>query len=200
MSLDQAVRSRAGTAQAPGQLMIRAATKDDHGALSTLMSHATAKTIWARFRTGLGTEPPRRLVSHLLMTAGGGEAHLAFEHGELVGHAMWATVDPDQPQGATAEVAIIVADGHQQHGVGTALGLKLLARLQTEGITRIQVTTGVENRVVIDAIRRRWPEVRPSRERTDLTYDLPIGDAVRGKPRSRPPVGSVPSKPGDMPP
>ncbi|WP_375002612.1 GNAT family N-acetyltransferase [Aeromicrobium sp. CTD01-1L150] len=191
MSLDQVVRTRAGATQPPGHLTIRVATKDDHDALNTLISQATAKTTWARFRTGVGTEPPQRLVSHLLMTHGGGEAHLAFEHGALVGHAMWAAVEPDQPQGATAEVAIMVADGHQRRGIGTELGRGLLTRLQAAGITRIQVTTGVENRVVIDTILRRWPGVRPRRERTDLTFDLPIEAAVSGSLRPRPPVGSV---------
>ena len=93
--------------------------------------------------------------------------------GRLVGHALWARSNgPEEP---VAEIAMVVADAHQRQGVGSLLLDALLAEMRYDGIERVQVVTGAENRPVQAMPDRNRPGVKPSdRDGAVFTYELPV--------------------------
>jgi GNAT superfamily N-acetyltransferase len=55
---------------------------------------------------------------------------------------------------SSAEIAFVVADVHQQRGIGTALTAMLLDDARTAGITEITAQAGTDNRAALALIRR----------------------------------------------
>jgi ribosomal protein S18 acetylase RimI-like enzyme len=80
-------------------------------------------------------------------------------HHALVG---WAEGDPEPAALAqlvrtdrhAAEVAFVVADDHQQRGVGSALTRLLLDDARAAGITEVTAIAGGENRAALALLRR----------------------------------------------
>jgi GNAT superfamily N-acetyltransferase len=71
-----------------------------------------------------------------------------------------------------AEIAVVVADSHQQQGIGGALIDGLVREVSQRGYERLQVVTGAHNRPVLRMVARRELVTPPRREGACLTYEL----------------------------
>ena len=106
------------------------------------------------------------------------EALVAVEpaSGRIVGVARYATVSGAQD---TADVAIVVADELQRHGIGTRLLRDLCERAVENGIEHLVATTLHENRAARVLLRRIGFRTRSVSGGTlELALDLAPADAV----------------------
>ena len=66
--------------------------------------------------------------------------------------------DTRSPYGtAVTEIGVVVADGWQRHGVGTALMLSLATRAQARGAVTLMLDVLAENRDMLALIISRFP-------------------------------------------
>jgi ribosomal protein S18 acetylase RimI-like enzyme len=78
-------------------------------------------------------------------------------------HALVAYVDGDMRpvaiarlvrNGSSAEIAVAVADDHQQRGIGSALTHELIADARAAGVTEITALVSGDNRAAVALLRR----------------------------------------------
>jgi ribosomal protein S18 acetylase RimI-like enzyme len=78
-------------------------------------------------------------------------------------HALVAYVDGDRRpvaiarvvrNGSSAEIAIAVADEHQQRGIGSALTRELLADARAAGVTEVTAFVSGDNHAAVAVLRR----------------------------------------------
>ena len=84
------------------------------------------------------------------------EAILAAVEGEIVGIARYFRVEGSD----SAEIAVVVADEYQHHGLGTRLLARLAEAARRNGIREFAVTVQADNRASIGLVRHFDPEVR----------------------------------------
>ena len=132
----------------PG-LVVRAIRPDDAVALQAFHHRLSADTIRNRFfgaHPHLPDEEARRFTS----LGAGQQALVATFGGEIVGVGRYIRLG----SGAAAEVAFVVQDGYQGHGIGTEL-FTLLARIAwDDGIRRFVADTFADNRAMLDVFMR----------------------------------------------
>jgi len=156
----------------PG-IVLRTARPDDRDELVCLLDSCSRRSLGHRFLTGVGTPPPAGLIEHMLVPPTPiGRATVAVLDGHVVAHGMWASAsaEPDD----FAELGLLVRDDQQGLGIGSALVRVLHAQMVAQGIRRVEVNTGVDNRVIIEMIARRAPGSRPERDGPVATYRLPV--------------------------
>ena len=149
-------------------LMIRAATRRDRHALRALLCGLSEESAYQRFQTAIGAHPSRAVVDAMLPDGVSGIALLAFEGRTLVAHGMWVRV------GAAAEIALLVADGHQRHGIGSELAAALLADLGARGIEQVEVFTGAGNRAVPRMLARQAPGAERTLDGGSVSYTFAL--------------------------
>ena len=72
-----------------------------------------------------------------------------------------------------AEIALVVADGHQRQGIGTVLAERLLADLPAPaGSSRIEVFSESGNRAVARMVARRAPDAERERDGLTVSYSF----------------------------
>jgi ribosomal protein S18 acetylase RimI-like enzyme len=78
-------------------------------------------------------------------------------------HALVAYVDGDNRpvaiarlvrDGSSAEIAVAVADDHQQRGIGSALTHELIADARAAGVTEVTALVSGDNRAAVALLRR----------------------------------------------
>jgi RimJ/RimL family protein N-acetyltransferase len=144
--------TRAGVADPPASvpgLVIRAIRPDDAAALQAFHHRLSADTIRNRFfgpHPHLPDEEARRFTS----LAAGQQALVATFDGQIVGVGRYIRLGT----GDAAEVAFVVQDGYQGHGIGSEL-LTLLARIGwDDGIRRFVADTFADNRAMLGVFMR----------------------------------------------
>lgn len=156
------------------RLNLRPATRQDREALTTLLRGLSPDSAYQRFQTGIGSRPSPALVDGLLPDGICGTALLAYLGDALVGHGVWIRVGAS----CVAEIAILVADDHQQHGIGTELATALLADLAARGIERVEVFSGSANVAVARMVARSAPDAERTRDGATESYVFAV-DPVR---------------------
>ena len=148
----------------------RPATPDDADAVARLLAGLSPATAYARFQTALGPVPSGALVRALLPDGVRGGALLAYAGEEPVAHGMWARL------GATrvAEIGLVVADGHQQQGLGSLLARALVDDLRAHGIDRVEVFSGTGNQAVTRMVARDAPHAERSRDGAMVGYTFHV--------------------------
>ena len=152
---------------------IRPASRADAELLGRLLSGLSPASAYSRFLTGLTGPPPPRLVTALLPQPPAGRAMLAFLGGTPVGHGVWVRL----ADASVAEIAIVVADGHQRRGIGTALAGAVTDDLAAHGVTDVEVFSISGNRAVARMVSRAAPGARRELDGPTATYTFPA--AVR---------------------
>ena len=104
------------------------------------------------------------------------EAVVADIDGELIGVARYDRID-----GSRAEVAVVVEDAWQGHGVGPALLRTLAEHAQREGVTELTAETLAENaRMRTVFARLGWSTTQVDGGVVDLAKPLaPVSDSPR---------------------
>jgi GNAT superfamily N-acetyltransferase len=154
----------------------------DHAALRAFITGLSLQARYLRFFTGAAPARP----AMLRVLAGGGEhidVVVAVDGGAIIGHAM--ACDAAGPGGArVTEIGVVVADGRQGCGVGSALVRALLARALARGVTAVTMEVLAENRRVLAMIADHWPAARRDQSGGGVAISVPLaGPADRHPPR-----------------
>jgi GNAT superfamily N-acetyltransferase len=99
------------------------------------------------------------------------EALIALDGDEVVGLASYDRLEADP---AAADVAIVVSDAWQHHGVGSVLMRKLGGAARRRGIERFTATMLADNRPVVDFVHKSNPSARLRFDGTELAMDAPL--------------------------
>jgi RimJ/RimL family protein N-acetyltransferase len=132
----------------PG-LVVRSIRSDDAAALQGFHERLSADTVRNRF-FGVHPHLPDDEARRFTDLGPGQQALVAtFDH-RIVGVGRYIRLG----SGAAAEVAFVVQDGYQGHGIGTEL-FTLLARIGwDDGIRRFVADTYADNRAMLDVFMR----------------------------------------------
>jgi ribosomal protein S18 acetylase RimI-like enzyme len=161
----------------PGQPAVRAAVSirracaADLAVLRDFFAGLSVRTRYLRFFGGFTVTPAmlRRLcdggnVDSVVATTVGGA---------IVGHAMAA--DQEGQDGTTmTEIGVVVADGWQGQGVGSALARALIAGAQARGATIVAMDVLASNERVLAMIAGHWPAVRIDHSPDCVTIHAPL--------------------------
>jgi GNAT superfamily N-acetyltransferase len=151
-------------------LRLRRAGPADRTALTDLLSALSAESSYRRFQAALGPTPRASVLDALLPEGSRGGAMLAYAGPQLVGHGVWRRAGTSP----VAEIGLVVADAHQERGVGTALAEALISDLAAQGVERVEVFATATNEAVARMVARRAPDAVRERDGATVTYLFPV--------------------------
>ena len=122
----------------------------DGEALRRFFYRLSPETVYRRFLSPLARPEQARPERLLDVDHRDREALVATVGGEIVGVARYSRL----PGTDVAEMAVVVADEHQGHGLGTRLLATLAERATAAGIGRFSLTMLAENRAAVRLMRR----------------------------------------------
>ena len=153
---------------------IRPSRAADLAALSDFFAGLSDQTRYLRF-FGPVTPGPALLRS-LAGCAESINAVIAVRGGVIVGHAM--AVDRIDPQGARiTDIGVVVADGWQGDGLGSALMRVVVTGAQARGVTLLEMDVLGHNRQVLDMIISHWPAALIEQSRDCVSIRIRLCDA-----------------------
>ena len=152
---------------------VRALQPDDHDAVLAFLRSLSAETMYRRFFS-LPRVDDRlyAMVAHPSECCS--EALVAWEGDDVVGLASYDRLESDP---TAADVAIVISDAWQHHGVGSTLMRKLGGAARRRGIDRFTATMLADNRPVVDFVRHSNPAARLHFDGTELAMEAPLGAA-----------------------
>jgi RimJ/RimL family protein N-acetyltransferase len=127
------------------ELLVRPATADDLDGAMRLHARSSAETRQRRYLTG--QPPPESRLRHLLEPSHG-LTLLALHDDQVVAMANLIV------EGDLGEVAVLIEDGWQRRGIGTALLRRLLAYAESGGTAAVVAHTGADNVAMLRTLRR----------------------------------------------
>jgi RimJ/RimL family protein N-acetyltransferase len=135
------------------RLAVRPITPDDRDALAAAFARLSPETRRRRF---LGPKPKLTARELVYLTNVDHVSHEALvavdeEEGEIVAVARYAT---GPRGGASADMAVTVADDCQGRGIGTSLAARIVHAAHRNGIASLTATTMWENRSALALLRR----------------------------------------------
>ena len=116
-------------------LLTRSLTEADRDLLAALASRVSPQSMISRFQGAVASVQPSLLDRLLDLAPGQREALIALDDQGVVAVVRYAR---DTQEGDTAEVAALVADEWQHHGVGLELMRQLASRARAAGISRFR--------------------------------------------------------------
>jgi RimJ/RimL family protein N-acetyltransferase len=169
------------------ELLLRPLRPDDKRRLAQAFDHLSPRTRYRRFFAPLESLSQQDLRYLTEVDHHDHEAIAAVnpENGMIVGVARY--VRSDDP--TEAEVAVVVGDPWQGHGVATALLQELVGRARAEGIDHFVALVLSDNSEALDLFRQLAPGGSHTRRsasgHTELVMALPdperIGDSTLGR-------------------
>jgi GNAT superfamily N-acetyltransferase len=149
--LDRPVAVRAG-----GAVAYRTVAAADCDAMLTFLTGLSLRTRFLRFFSP--AVPPSSAVQRGM--CGGGlttDALIAMDDGAIVGHGMAA--DSLSPEGClVSDIGVVVADRWQNHGIGSQILDRLVARATARGVNVLVMDVLPENKQMLAMISRRWAD------------------------------------------
>ncbi|WP_157431792.1 GNAT family N-acetyltransferase [Actinomadura hibisca] len=168
--MEQLAASR-GSRPTLADLRVRPFGPADADRLRRMSALLSRGSLYTRFFTGTPRIPEPYVSALHGLDHWDREALVALLDGELVGVAEYVR-DRDRP--CRAEVAALVADPWQRHGLGGLLVACLVPLAQRRGITEFGAEVIYENRPALSAIRRYWPAVAPADADGAASFRLPL--------------------------
>ena len=83
------------------------------------------------------------------------------------------------PDSTDAEVAFVVSDTYQNHGIGTALLMRLADHARSEGVQRLLASTLCENRAMIAVFNHSGFNTVRTRDHGVYQYEMVLGAKSR---------------------
>ncbi|WP_370615403.1 GNAT family N-acetyltransferase [Mumia sp. Pv 4-285] len=161
-----------------GESRIRRGSADDLEAMERFLAELSPESLYLRFLTGMSSGSLPGLAKHLLTPSALGGSLLAVRGDVVIGHAMWAPI-PDTHSAAgvaaTVEIAVVVADASQGHGVGSRLVDELAVCVARLGTQNVQAVISAENHVVRRMITSRVGDAHYVRDGLLLTITAGVG-------------------------
>lgn len=99
------------------------------------------------------------------------ESIVALVDGRVVGLASYERCQCEE---GAADVAVVVGDDWQHHGLGTVLMRVLSGVAHRRGIDRFTASMLADNRAVVDFVHRQAPTARLRFSSGELSMDLPL--------------------------
>lgn len=106
------------------------------------------------------------------------ESIVALVDGAVVGLASYERCRSEE---GAADVAIVVGDSWQHHGLGTILMRVLGGVAHRRGIDRFTASMLADNRPVVDFVHHRAPSARLRFDSGELSMELPLGAQPGGR-------------------
>lgn len=132
-------------------LLVRPVRPDDAARLVRLHSRLSPETIYKRFHSPM-PKPSPALINHLANVDGDDREALVVTVGdEIIAVARWDCYEDDP---TTAEIAILVEDTWQGHGIGRLLLAELAAAATEVGVDRFDAMVLSDNRTPMAALFR----------------------------------------------
>jgi ribosomal protein S18 acetylase RimI-like enzyme len=172
------------TIDAPARVEIRQADVSDYDGLRDFLTGLSLRTRYLRFFAGvMPVTPPmlRRLVG---AAAPGNyvDVLVAIEDGTIIGHGM-ASDTSGSSGGRATEMGVVVADGRQRRGVGSALMRALAARARVRGVTVVMMEVLAENQQMLTMAGKQFPTARHDRSGPYVTIQAPLPQIQEESPR-----------------
>ncbi|GAB1642312.1 GNAT family N-acetyltransferase [Krasilnikovia sp. MM14-A1259] len=152
------------------ELLVRPAGPDDADGVLGLHRRASVASLQRRY---LGSAPAEPRLRRLLEPAGGVTVLAVDLHTDRV-VAMASLL----AEGELGEVALLVEDGWQRRGVGTALLRRLLAYAERVGFAAVVAHTSADNAGMLRTLRRLGAG-RTDRDGPMTSVTLPVARALR---------------------
>jgi len=174
------VLARAGPGPEP-----RPAGDSDGEALREFVGGLSLRTRYLRFFAGVPRVSPamlRRMTGTRLADGDSVDALVVTEAGSIIGHGM-ATDTRDAAGAAVTEIGVVVADGWQGHGVGSALMRALATRAQARGATALMMDVLAENHEMLALISKHLPAARRWHAGPYVTVHVPLPLTQEEQPR-----------------
>jgi acyl-CoA synthetase (NDP forming)/RimJ/RimL family protein N-acetyltransferase len=134
---------------------LRPITPDDADAIVAFHANLSVRTRYLRYFSAYPTIPPRDLVRFSRVNHRDRVALAAWLGGDIIAIGRFEGLIRDGAPTGTAEVAFVVADGHQGRGIGSVLLEHLAEAAREVGIRRFEALVLAENtqmmRVFLDA-------------------------------------------------
>ncbi|GAA0455863.1 hypothetical protein Ade02nite_04660 [Paractinoplanes deccanensis] len=147
------------------ELTVRQATADDLEGVRRLHQRSSAATLQRRYLGG--GRPADARLRRLLEPSGAGRTLLAVAGDRVVAMANLLT------EGDLGEIAILVEDGWQRRGIGTALLRRLLAHAERSGIAAVEAHAAADNVAMLRTLRRLGAGPA-ERDGTMVSVTLPV--------------------------
>ncbi len=148
------------------ELLLRPATADDAAAARGLHERSSPRTLHRRY---LGGGPPSDArLRRLLAPAAGTTLVAAHDDGRVVALASLVV------EGDLGEVALLVEDGWQRRGIGTALLRRLTGHAARAGLTAVTAHVGADDTAMLRTLRRLGPARTSPPDGGVISVELPV--------------------------
>ncbi|WP_328461095.1 GNAT family N-acetyltransferase [Actinoplanes sp. NBC_00393] len=127
------------------ELVLRPAGRDDLAAVQELHEECSAATLGQRYLSG--AVPDESRLRRLLEPAGGVTLLAVASGGRVVAMASLVI------EGDLGEIGLLVEDGWQRRGLGTALLRRLRAHAERTGLAALVAHTGADNTAMVRALQ-----------------------------------------------
>jgi GNAT superfamily N-acetyltransferase len=149
---------------------VRALRDDDREGVAAFLRGLSMDTLYRRFFSVPRVDDRLvDLVAHPSECCS--EALVAVIGDRIVGLATYDRLESDP---AAADVAVVVSDEWQHHGVGTVLMRRLAGAAHRRGIERFTATMLADNRPVVEFVHRTNPHARLAFNGTELSMVAPL--------------------------
>ncbi len=154
-----------------GELTIRPVAEGDLGLVRRMFERSSPETRYLRFFSAGATVPEHILRRLVDVDHNCREAVVAVLDGEVVGMASYdrTAAHPDR-----AELAVIVEDGWQRHGVGARLVREVVRLARRRSVGTLVANMLSENQRALRLVRRLSPDARPRTDGTESNVEIPI--------------------------
>jgi GNAT superfamily N-acetyltransferase len=140
-------------------ITVRPITSEDASALEAFHGRLSQRSVYLRYFYP-HPDLSAKEIEHLTRVDGRDRLALVVEHaGELVAVGRYERL----PASQDAEVAFVVSDALQDHGIGTLLLARLAVAARSVGITRFIAEVLAENRGMLSFLCRAIPNRNSSR-------------------------------------
>ena len=165
-----------GTQVDAARARLRPARGSDGEALQQFVGGLSLRTRYLRFFAGVPRVSPamlRRMAGTRLPEGDLVDALVVTEAGAIIGHGM-ATDTRDSAGTPVTEVGVVVADGWQGQGVGSALTRALATRAQARGADALMMEVLADNYEMLALIRHHFPAARYWHAGPYVTIRVPL--------------------------
>ncbi|HEU4348366.1 MAG TPA: GNAT family N-acetyltransferase [Actinoplanes sp.] len=158
------------------ELLVRPATADDADEVRRLHTRCSATTRRQRYPGG-GQVPGEARVRRMLEPAGGVTLLAVYQDPRTAEEQVVAMANL-LAEGDLGEVALMVEDGWQRHGIGTLLLRRLIAYASRSGFAAVIAHTAADNVAMLRTLRRVG-HGSTDRDGTMLSVTVPLAETVR---------------------
>jgi GNAT superfamily N-acetyltransferase len=164
---------------------VAAASAADAGRISDFIAGLSVRTQFLRFFAAVA-RPSSGLLRALTGARGRADVLIATDGcGAVIGHAMAA--DRTAADGRhIADLGLVVADGWQGRGVGSALLARLAERAAGRGTDELVMDVLPANTRMLAIAGRRWPDARREYNGDSVTIRAPLRRPAGPAPASAP--------------